>query len=213
MRALLATLFASHGTPMLLGGDEFGRTQRGNNNAYCQDNELSWLDWGLADSPGGQALRAFVARLIRLRRAHPSLASPYFQHGRDAPAEGIRDVQWFNETGAEMTVEDWDYTEGRLLVARRAVRRAGGDADITALLINGTGEDHAFTLPAPALPWQILLDSARPDAPAAPLEEPTVTVAARSAQILAATAPALPPRGDGVAAAQPRDHAPPPGAA
>ena len=212
MRALLATLFASHGTPMLLGGDELGRTQRGNNNAYCQDNELSWLDWGLADSPAGQALRAFVARLVRLRRAHPSLASPYFQHGLDAPAAEIRDVQWFNETGAEMTVDDWEYAEGRLLVARRAVRRTAGDADITALLINGTGEDHAFTLPAPALPWQVELDTARPDAPAAPLAEPTLTVAARSVQILAATAPALPARAGGasIAAAQPRDHAPPP---
>jgi isoamylase len=210
MRAMLATLLCSHGTPMLLGGDEFGRTQRGNNNAYCQDNELSWFDWGLADAAEGRALRAFVARLIQLRRAHPSLRPSYFQHGGDTPAEGIRDVQWFNETGVEMTVEDWEFAEGRLLVARRAVRCTDGQADITALLINGTGDPHAFTLPAPALAWVVRLDTAQPDAPDGAAVGLEVQVAPRSLQILAAGAPALALHGEAAAAAQPRDYAPPP---
>jgi isoamylase len=215
-RAMLATLLASHGTPMLLGGDEFGRTQRGNNNAYCQDNELSWFDWAQAQGEAGSALAAFVTRLIRLRREHPSLRSPYFQHGRYEPAAGVRDVQWFNETGVEMTVEDWQFAEGRLLIARRAVRCADGSADVTALLINGTPDEHAFTLPPPALPWRVVLDSARPDAPeqplAAPAPAPALAVAPRSVQVLAASAPAQPWQVEpGVAAPQPRDYAPTPG--
>ncbi len=80
-RALLATLFLAQGTPMLLGGDEFGRTQDGNNNAYCQDNEISWIDWGLLDRPEGRALTAFVARIVALRHRHAVLRSPYFLHG------------------------------------------------------------------------------------------------------------------------------------
>ncbi|MGH8572691.1 MAG: glycogen debranching protein GlgX, partial [Gammaproteobacteria bacterium] len=108
-RAMLATLFFAHGTPMLLGGDEFGRTQHGNNNAYCQDNELSWFDWALADSPGGQELRRFTARLIALRCECPSLRSPLFQHGRSEPLAGIRDIEWFNERAAVMKMADWQY--------------------------------------------------------------------------------------------------------
>jgi glycogen operon protein len=211
LRAMLATLLGSHGTPMLLGGDEFARSQRGNNNAYCQDNELSWFDWGAAGSPAGRALRAFVARLIQLRRAHPSLRPSYFQHGGDEPAAGVRDVQWFNETGVEMTVEDWQFAEGRLLVARRAVRCTDGQADVTALLVNGTGDAHAFTLPPPALPWRRLLDTARPDAPPAAVDAAApITVEPRSLQLLAADAPPLPPRlEEDTPAPQPRDYAPP----
>jgi isoamylase len=211
MRAMLATLLGSHGTPMLLGGDEFGRTQHGNNNAYCQDTELSWFDWARAESEDGRALRRFVARLVALRRAHPSLRAGYFQHGTDEPAEGIRDVQWFNETGVEMTVEDWQFAEGRLLIARRAVRCTNGRAEVTALLINGTADPHDFTLPPPELAWRRALDTARPDEAALALPPGQQTVAPRSVQILIADAPALPLRDEaGAPAAQPRDYAPPP---
>jgi isoamylase len=213
-RAMLATLLTAHGTPMLLGGDEFARTQRGNNNAYCQDNELSWFDWRLADAPDGRALREFVTRLLQLRREHPSLRASYFQHGVDEPAAGVRDVQWFNESGAEMTVEDWQFAEGRLLVARRAVRCTDGQTDVTALLFNATGDAHAFTLPAPALAWRRLLDTARPDAPAALEPGAPIEVAPRSLQLLAADAAPQPPRPEQtVTAPQPRDYAPPPGRA
>ncbi len=87
---MLATVFLAAGTPMLLAGDEFGRTQGGNNNAYCQDNEVSWLDWSMAASPPGLALTDYVARLIALRREHPVLRHGYFLHGRHHPAPGDR---------------------------------------------------------------------------------------------------------------------------
>ena len=87
---MLATVFLAAGTPMLLAGDEFGRTQNGNNNAYCQDNELSWLDWSMAASPPGIALTAYVARLIALRREHPVLRHPNFLHGRALSRAGYR---------------------------------------------------------------------------------------------------------------------------
>ena len=77
-RAMLTTVFAAMGTPMLLAGDEFGRTQNGNNNAYCQDNEISWVDWSLLESEGGAALTEFVGRLTAIRRNHPILGSPVF---------------------------------------------------------------------------------------------------------------------------------------
>jgi len=209
-RAMLATLLASHGTPMLLGGDEFGRTQHGNNNAYCQDNALSWFDWQAAEAPAGRALRDFVARLVQLRRAHPSLRASYFQHGADEPAAGVRDVQWFDERGVELTVEDWQFAEGRLLVARRAVRCIDAPVDVTALLINGTGEPHAFTLPPPRLAWRRVLDTADPEAPEAVDAGAPIAVASRSIQVLAADAPTQPPRlEETVPAPQPRDYAVP----
>ena len=89
-RAMLATVFLAAGTPMLLAGDEFGRTQSGNNNAYCQDNEMSWLDWSMAASPPGIALTAYVARLIALRREHPVLRHPRFSARQGASRAGYR---------------------------------------------------------------------------------------------------------------------------
>ncbi len=77
---------------MLLGGDEFGRTQHGNNNAYCQDNETSWIDWSLVETPEGKSLAGFVGRVVALRHRNPVLRSPYFLHGREFPAEGVPDI-------------------------------------------------------------------------------------------------------------------------
>src|SRR5215468_9095746 len=96
-RSMLTTLFFSLGTPMLLGGDEFGRTQRGNDNAYSQDNEISWFDWKQANSPEGQALTAFVTRLIAMRRDYAVLHSRRFLHSRHVMAPGGKDIAWFNE--------------------------------------------------------------------------------------------------------------------
>ncbi len=103
-RNLLATLFLSQGIPMLLHGDELGRTQRGNNNAYCQDNELSWVDWTSVD----QELATFTAALITMRREHPVFRRRRFFAGR--PIRGgdeLRDIAWFSESGREMTEQDW----------------------------------------------------------------------------------------------------------
>src|SRR5690606_28591123 len=100
-----ATLFVSQGVPMLLYGDERGRTQRGNNNAYCQDNELTWLDWSLDEEAG--ELLAFVQRLAALRAKHPVLRRRRFFHGRRVHGLDVRDVVWLKPNGDEMGARDW----------------------------------------------------------------------------------------------------------
>jgi glycogen operon protein len=102
-RNLLTTLFLSQGVPMILGGDEFGRTQNGNNNGYCQDNELSWFDWEHMDD----GLRAFVARVIRFRRQHPVFQRRRWFHGRQVRGTGVSDIGWFKPDGELMTDADW----------------------------------------------------------------------------------------------------------
>jgi isoamylase len=102
-RNLLATLMLSQGVPMLLGGDELGRTQRGNNNAYCQDNELSWYDWTNAD----EKLLHFARRLIRLRHRHAVLCRRRWFQGRDPHGSELGDIGWFTPAGAEMSGGDW----------------------------------------------------------------------------------------------------------
>jgi isoamylase len=102
-RNFLATLMLSQGVPMLLGGDEIGRTQRGNNNAYCQDNELSWYDWSHAD----EKLLHFARRLIRLRHRHPVLCRRRWFQGRDPHGSELGDIGWFTPAGAEMSGTDW----------------------------------------------------------------------------------------------------------
>jgi glycogen operon protein len=111
-RNLLTTLLLSQGVPMLLGGDEIGRTQGGNNNAWCQDNPISWLDWELA--PWQQRLHDFVVRLLRLRREHPTFRRADFLEGAE-PGEGLPDVWWFRPDGRRMTQRDWTRGEARAL--------------------------------------------------------------------------------------------------
>jgi glycogen operon protein len=111
-RNMLATLLLSQGVPMLLHGDELGRTQRGNNNAYCQDDELSWVDWRSAD----EELFAFTAALVAMRREHPVFRRRRFFAGR--PIRGgddLRDIAWFTESGKEMTEQDWEVQVGQVL--------------------------------------------------------------------------------------------------
>ncbi len=123
-RAMLTTLFLSHGTPMLLAGDEFGRTQQGNNNAYCQDNEISWVDWSalLDQAPNAQkSLLHFTRRLIALRAAHPSLRSEKFLHGRVEILPGIQDVAWFDEAAQPLDQAAWDDAGAQMIMLRRAV--------------------------------------------------------------------------------------------
>lgn len=193
-RAMLLTLLAAHGTPMLLGGDEFGRTQRGNNNAYCQDNEVSWFDWALAATPAGQELAAFTARAATLRRQHPTLRSPVFRHGQTEPLPGMPDTAWFDADGAPMTPERWNDPEGRVLLLRRAgpARGEGAESEgveVTLLLLNASGRDRVVTLPSPALAWISVLDSAEPEAPGHPVGGATLRLAARSARLLVALPP------------------------
>ena len=185
-RAMLATLLFSHGTPMLLGGDECGRTQHGNNNAYAQDNELSWFDWTQALSPAGSEQRAYVARLIRLRREFSSLRSDYYQHGRIEPLPQVRDIEWFDESGDIMRPEDWQYTEGRLLSVRRARRLDEARVEVSLLLTNNTSDSHSFQLPEPRFRWWLRLNSADVQNADREIELAAIDVAAHSVQLLTA---------------------------
>jgi isoamylase len=193
-RAMLATLFVSHGTPMLLAGDEFGRSQGGNNNAYCQDNEISWLDWRQAESEEGRALIDYVAQLLRIRHAHPVLRSDRFLHGREEPVPGIRDIEWFGPNGQELSPEDWHDPEGRALALRLAARDGGG-VHIALILFNGDADDAVFDLPPPSEYWLLLVDSNGAHLPGGAdfsgraVNEDRITVAGRSLVILVATRP------------------------
>ncbi|RZS81681.1 glycogen operon protein [Pigmentiphaga kullae] len=182
-RAMLATLFCSHGTPMLLGGDEFGRTQFGNNNAYCQDNEISWFDWRLAASDEGRAMTAFVARLAALRHEYPSLRSERYLADYHFVEEGLAEIGWFDEQGERVGSEAWNDPYRRALVLRRAARH-DGRVEVTLLLVNG--HDHAvpFSLPAPVVRWRMLVDSSRPEAPEAEMVEVSLELAPRSVVLL-----------------------------
>ena len=180
-RAMLATVIFAHGTPLLLAGDEFGRTQRGNNNAYCQDNEVSWLDWDMAASTEGQELTAFVAKLIALRKEHTALRSRHFLHGEREPAPGVFDIAWFDETGELIPDAAWNDPERRLLSLRRATKNADGTVSIVTLLLNPTGEEREFQLPEPSVPSRILIDTARPANDAHDLKDRTLNVQSHSA--------------------------------
>jgi glycogen operon protein len=168
MRNLLATLLFAQGTPMLLAGDEFGRTQQGNNNAYCQDNELSWVDWNIDEE--GQGLIAFTRRLIALRRAYPILRRGRFFVGHYNEELGVKDVTWLAPNGEEMSEENWHDGEARcmgMLLDGRAqptgIRRSGADATLL-LILNAYHESVDFLLPevAEGSAWVGLLDSNQP---------------------------------------------------
>ncbi|KPH86009.1 glycogen debranching protein GlgX [Komagataeibacter intermedius] len=170
-RAMMATLMLSHGTPMILAGDEFGQTQNGNNNAYCQDNPISWLDWDRAASPGGQAMIGFVARLSALRRAHPSLRAARYMHGRHHPLPGLADIGWFRRDGSPMGQEQWGEEAFHLLGVRRASMDAHDGVDITYMLLNPGGDDIRAMLPGPEGRWTMLLDTTSPEKPETVLDE------------------------------------------
>ena len=186
-RAMLATLFFAQGTPMLLGGDEFGRTQNGNNNAYCQDNETSWIDWSLLDKPEGRSLTEFVGRVLALRHQHAVLRSPYFLHGREFLAEGVPDISWFDASGEVVSAESWNNAEDRCLALRRAGPSQDGSVTmLTAFFNSGTADCH-FRLPEPRWPTRIVLDSGAPDAPERFVEGEEIVVGPRSVVLALAT--------------------------
>jgi glycogen operon protein len=186
MRSMLVTLFASQGTPMLLAGDEFGRSQKGNNNAYCQDNELSWLDWPLARKPAGEALTQFVARLITLRKRNRLMRPTQFLHGLGELAEGVHDIDWFDERGEPLTQTGWADPEGRALAMRRAEVVDGGRLRLLALLVNASAEPIRFRPPPPETGWVLLIDSAAPEAGKREVEGGEIEVKDRAAVLLAA---------------------------
>ncbi|WP_043130056.1 glycogen debranching protein GlgX [Sphingomonas phyllosphaerae] len=163
MRSMLTTLLTSLGTPMLVAGDEFGRTQQGNNNAYCQDNEISWLDWKAAATPDGQAQIEFTGRLAELRRRFPVLRSPTFLYGEETAAGGVNDIEWWDERGAQLSPEDWQNPDGRALMMRRAMATADGEIEAVSLLLNASGDPVTFHFPTPHATRTVLVDSAKPE--------------------------------------------------
>ncbi len=162
-RSLLTTLLLAHGTPMLTAGDEFSRTQQGNNNAYCQDNEISWIDWTVAAQPSTRQLFDFVAHLIAIRKEFVTACGARFPHGREHPLDGVADIAWFDERGEPMTPEAWQNAERRAFAVRTAGRDTDGVTRVLMLLVNAATADMDFTLPAPALDWWLRISSADPD--------------------------------------------------
>ncbi len=167
-RNLLATLFLSQGVPMLLAGDELGRTQGGNNNAYCQDNATSWVDW--TPDERRDRLTEFVRRMIALRRAHPVFRRRDFFQGRPIRGSEVKDIAWFKPDGTEMTDQEWEhefarslgvYLAGEALTEVDARGRPVKDQNLL-VLFNAHHETVEFKLPEHAGPgrWFALLDTA-----------------------------------------------------
>ncbi|MGZ4311441.1 MAG: glycogen debranching protein GlgX [Solirubrobacteraceae bacterium] len=170
-RNFLTTLFVSQGTPMLLGGDELNRTQRGNNNAWCQDNEISWYDW---ETDGdAEQMRAFTHRLIELRRNHCTFRRETFLRGQPVNDAPLPDVWWFRVDGRRMTARDWEHGEAVLgmFLNGQAIPSAGPhgeevEDDSFVLLFNAHDEDREFKLPRRRMgaQWELELCTADPAA-------------------------------------------------
>jgi len=170
MRNMLATLLLSQGTPMLLAGDEFARTQQGNNNAYCQDNDISWVNWDIPES--GQSQIAFVKQLTGLRRKYPILRRSRFLSGELNEQIGIKEITWINASGAEMQEEQWTddmmLCFGMLLDGRAqatGIRQRGSDATIL-IVFNSYHDMVKFTLPGSDTnaAWLLMIDTNKGDA-------------------------------------------------
>jgi isoamylase len=170
-RNMLATLMFAQGTPMILGGDEFGRTQQGNNNAYCQDSEISWFNWKL--DADGKDLLAFTKRIIKLLGECSVLRRSRFLTGEHDEKLDVRDVTWINANGGPMQDEHWSDTNmkcfGMLLDGRAqktGIRRQAQDQTML-IILNGFEGLVDFTMPEAAAgsAWELLVDTNIPDAP------------------------------------------------
>ena len=188
IRALLATLMVSRGTPMLTAGDEFGRTQHGNNNAYAQDNETTWLDWNNTDDD----LIEFVSKLAGLRRSHRALSDDRFLTGAAIDDSGIPDARWLTPDGREISEHDWNQPSLLLLGLSLYAAPIGTlAADRICIWVNRGVMDMAASLPAPrpGLVWRIAVDSSKSTADIAPtLSDNRMTVPARAIVVAAETA-------------------------
>ena len=170
-RSILATLLLSQGIPMLLAGDEIGRSQQGNNNAYCQDNEISWVNWGLQTAE--RELLSFVQHVIEIRKHHPVFRRRHFFQGRPIKGAGVKDILWLTPDGREMTDEEWKQTSARclgLFLAGEGLNEVGDRGETVVdddllLLMNGSHEDVEFKFPQAAVDrnWRTLLDTAWDD--------------------------------------------------
>ena len=175
-RNMLATVLLSQGTPMLLAGDEFGNSQNGNNNAYCQDNEISWLSWPAnsaeSEFDGGLAEIEFARKLIDFRKAHPVLRRSRFLHGRALSPDGLKDVTWLGPDGSEKTAEHWTNGWARS-ISLMLSGAAGEDLDAKGarliddtllLMLNAHHERVDFVLPPVGRTccWRLEIDTGRP---------------------------------------------------
>jgi isoamylase len=171
MRNFLTTLLLSQGVPMLYAGDTIGHTQMGNNNAYCQDNEISWINWNL--QPQDRELMAFVQRMINLRKRHPVFHRRRFFQGRPIKGANVKDVLWLNPGGKEVSEDEWRDPSARSLGMFLAGQgldesdergRKIGDENFL-LLMNAHHEDISFTLPTfhPGSRWVAWMDTSRYD--------------------------------------------------
>jgi glycogen operon protein len=169
-RNMTTTLFLSQGVPMLVAGDEFGRTQQGNNNAYCQDNEISWLNWDRADSE----FLEYTRNIIRLRKEHPTFCRRRWFQGQPIKGIGLEDIAWFLPDGSEMSDEHWnnDFAKSLAIYLNgRGLHSVGPKGEIVVddsfyLIFNAHHEQLQFKLPSPKYgkSWQIVLDTSKPTA-------------------------------------------------
>ncbi|MFE5843412.1 glycogen debranching protein GlgX [Streptomyces niveus] len=174
VRNFIATLMLSQGVPMLSHGDEFGRTQGGNNNAYCQDNEVAWVHWPQKGDEKNKGLLAFTQTMVWLRRDHPVFRRRRFFHGR--PVEGthdeLSDISWFTPEGEEMIQGDWDATDAKAMsvflngeaISEPGPRGERISDDSFLLMFNASAQELEFAVPANlGSQWRIVVDTARPE--------------------------------------------------
>nr|MBA2773495.1 glycogen debranching enzyme [Nocardioidaceae bacterium] len=191
-RNFLTTMLLSQGVPMLLHGDELGRTQQGNNNVYCQDNELAWVNWEEAD----EDLLAFARSVLQLRAAHPVFRRRRFFTG-EAAGNGVPDIAWLRQDARQLDAHDWQHSSLRPLAVflnGEAITELGLRGEVISddsflLLLNPTAEDAEMTLPdAPfGESWQLILDTAGEEAAHADPSQPAgslVTVISRSVVVM-----------------------------
>ncbi len=194
-RNFLTTLMFSQGVRMLLGGDEIGRTQQGNNNAYCQDNDISWVDWDVGE--GGNDLCRFVRDLIGVVGRNPVLRRRDFLTGGQVPGSQMKDLTWIRPDGDEMTEADWGDPENRtigMLLLGRAADEVDGRGRVARgetllLLLNAGFRSRSYTLPRVVGPgvWQEVLNTARPGPWAREIRTATVNLVAHSSLLLRRT--------------------------
>jgi isoamylase len=179
-RNMMATLFLSFGVPMILGGDELGKTQHGNNNTYCQDNALNWLDWDLSDSEK-QKFLAFVANLSKLRRTYTAFRRDEFFKGHANPLGGLADIVWMTPEGYQVTMDDWHSPNRRcmgVLIEGATVKTRADDTDLDVAdtlfyVINAFPSATLFEMPYHRKQgaWEMILTTSQPDGIPATLEE------------------------------------------
>ena len=167
MRNMFATLLLSQGVPMLLSGDELGHSQGGNNNAYCQDSEIGWIDWENAD----EEMLGFVAALLKLRREHPVFRRPHFFQGKNFGESFLKDITWITPEGREMTHSDWTLPYARSLgfiisgesCAADTKTGLNDEDDTFLIMLNACAEAISYKLPSTSVAavWDVVLDTAQ----------------------------------------------------